>query len=211
MRRKPGTATNSRLWNYTLAEKQGFEPSFPFGYGLSYTSFKYSNLRLAATQIVPDGELAVSADVTNTGPRSGEEAVQLYVGFPNAKVDRPVARHAPRTCCKPISESRAVSPELVPSLSCDLHSRGLEIVKLSLQPRSIPLQAYQPGRKSPTYVRRKIGLHLCLCVGNGGVKFRNSIFEILYCHFLSYFGTGAQSFALEAASAAALTFASELP
>jgi beta-glucosidase len=40
--------------------------------------------------LAPDGELAVSADVTNTGPRSGEEVVQLYVGFPNAKVDRPV-------------------------------------------------------------------------------------------------------------------------
>jgi beta-glucosidase len=75
---------------YTLAEKQGFEPTFPFGYGMSYTSFQYSNLKLAATQIAPDGELAVSADVTNTGPRSGEEVVQLYVGFPNAKVDRPV-------------------------------------------------------------------------------------------------------------------------
>jgi beta-glucosidase len=75
---------------YTLAEKQGYEPSFPFGYGLSYTSFQYSNLKLAATLIAPDGELAVSADVTNTGPRSGEEVVQLYVGFPNAKVDRPV-------------------------------------------------------------------------------------------------------------------------
>jgi len=75
---------------YTLAEKQGYEPSFPFGYGLSYTSFQYSNLKLAATQIAPDGELAVSVDVTNNGPRSGEEVVQLYVGFPNAKVDRPV-------------------------------------------------------------------------------------------------------------------------
>jgi beta-glucosidase len=75
---------------YTLAEKQGYEPSFPFGFGLSYTSFQYSNLKLAATQIAPDGELAVSADVTNTGTRSGEEVVQLYVGFPKAKVDRPV-------------------------------------------------------------------------------------------------------------------------
>ena len=75
---------------YTLAEKRGHAPSFPFGYGLSYTSFQYSNLKLGATQIAPDGELAVSADVTNTGSRSGEEVVQLYVGFPNAKVDRPL-------------------------------------------------------------------------------------------------------------------------
>ncbi len=75
---------------YTLAEKKGYEPSFPFGYGLSYTSFQYSNLKLATTQMAPDGELAVSVDVADTGSRSGEEVVQLYVGFPNAKVDRPV-------------------------------------------------------------------------------------------------------------------------
>jgi beta-glucosidase len=75
---------------YTLAEKKGYEPSFPFGYGLSYTSFQYSNLKLAAAQIAPDGELAVTVDVADTGSRSGEEVVQLYVGFPNAKVDRPV-------------------------------------------------------------------------------------------------------------------------
>jgi beta-glucosidase len=75
---------------YTLAEKKGYEPSFPFGYGLSYTSFKYSNLKLGGAGITSDGELPVSVDVANTGKRSGEEIVQLYVGFPNAKMDRPV-------------------------------------------------------------------------------------------------------------------------
>ena len=75
---------------YTLAEKKGYKPSFPFGYGLSYTSFKYSNLELGAAEIAPDGELPVSVDVANTGRRSGEEVVQLYVGFPNAELDRPV-------------------------------------------------------------------------------------------------------------------------
>jgi beta-glucosidase len=74
---------------YTLAEKKDYQPSFPFGFGLSYTTFRYSNLHLGATEIAPDSDLPVSVDVTNTGSRSGEEVVQLYVGFPNAKVDRP--------------------------------------------------------------------------------------------------------------------------
>ncbi len=75
---------------YTLEEKKGYQPAFPFGFGLSYTTFQYSNLHLGVTEIASDGDLPVSVDVTNTGARSGEEVVQLYVGFPNAKVDRPV-------------------------------------------------------------------------------------------------------------------------
>jgi len=75
---------------YTLADKKGYKPAFPFGYGLSYTTFKYSNLRLSAAQVAPDGVLAVTVDVGNTGARAGEEVVELYVGFPHAKVDRPV-------------------------------------------------------------------------------------------------------------------------
>jgi beta-glucosidase len=85
-----GTVDYGYYHGYTLADKKGYEPSFPFGYGLSYTSFKYSNLKLGAAEITPDGELPVSVDVENTGRRSGEEVVQLYVGFPNAKMDRPV-------------------------------------------------------------------------------------------------------------------------
>lgn len=57
---------------------------------MSYTSFQYSNLHLSANEISPDGDLSVSVSVQNTGTRTGEEVVQLYVGFPNAKVDRPV-------------------------------------------------------------------------------------------------------------------------
>ena len=74
---------------YTLADKKGYKPAFPFGYGLSYTTFKYSNLRLSAPQVTPDGALAVTVDVSNTGARGGEEVVELYAGFPHAGVDRP--------------------------------------------------------------------------------------------------------------------------
>jgi beta-glucosidase len=77
------------LRRIVLASKK-CQPSFPFGFGLSYTTFQYSNLHLGAGEIPPDGDLPLSVDVTNTGTRSGEEVVQLYVGFPNANVDRPV-------------------------------------------------------------------------------------------------------------------------
>jgi beta-glucosidase len=65
------------------------EPLYPFGYGLSYTTFKYSNLRTSSTQLAKDGTLTVSVDVTNTGSREGDEVVQLYVQHPKSAVVRP--------------------------------------------------------------------------------------------------------------------------
>ena len=65
-------------------------PLYPFGYGLSYTTFAYSDLRLSAPSIGPDGSLTVSAAVTNTGPREGTEVAQLYVHDEVASITRPV-------------------------------------------------------------------------------------------------------------------------
>jgi len=66
-------------------------PLWPFGFGRSYTSFEFSNLRLDRTELPTDGgEVAVTADVTNTGDRPGDEVVQLYVRDPEATVARPV-------------------------------------------------------------------------------------------------------------------------
>jgi beta-glucosidase len=75
---------------YTLAEKKGWEPRYPFGYGLGYTTFAYSNLSLDVKEAPADGVVHASVDVANTGSRGGEEVVELYVGFPGSKVDRPV-------------------------------------------------------------------------------------------------------------------------
>lgn len=65
-------------------------PLFPFGYGLSYTQFKISNLQLSPQRIRPDGTLAVSAEVENIGKRRGDEVVQLYIRDVAASVTRPV-------------------------------------------------------------------------------------------------------------------------
>lgn len=66
------------------------EPLYPFGYGLSYTSFDYSNLKLDKTSINMDGEISVSVDVTNSGDYDGKEVVQLYVRDVVGSVTRPV-------------------------------------------------------------------------------------------------------------------------
>jgi beta-glucosidase len=66
------------------------KPLYPFGSGLSYTTFAYSNLRTSSEQLKRDGEITVSVDVRNTGPRAGDEVVQMYVAHVNSKVERPI-------------------------------------------------------------------------------------------------------------------------
>lgn len=65
------------------------EPLYPFGHGLSYTTFEYAHLRSSATQLSPGDTLNVRVDVTNTGRRAGDEVVQLYVRHPHSAVTRP--------------------------------------------------------------------------------------------------------------------------
>jgi beta-glucosidase len=66
------------------------EPLYPFGFGLSYTTFAYSNLRTSADAVSASGEIAVSVDVRNTGQRAGDEVVQMYVTQLNSAVERPI-------------------------------------------------------------------------------------------------------------------------
>jgi beta-glucosidase len=69
---------------------QDSKPLYVFGHGLSYTTFAFSNLRLDKTELTPDGELKVSVQVENTGTRSGDEVVQLYVHQRAGSAARPV-------------------------------------------------------------------------------------------------------------------------
>ena len=69
---------------------ESVQPLYPFGHGLSYSSFAYENLELSQSEIDVQGSLAVSLDVTNTSDIAGEEVVQLYVRDMVASVTRPV-------------------------------------------------------------------------------------------------------------------------
>jgi beta-glucosidase len=64
-------------------------PLYPFGFGLSYTTFAYKNIRTSAESMAKDGSVTVSVDVTNTGTRAGDEVVQLYVRHDGSSVERP--------------------------------------------------------------------------------------------------------------------------
>jgi beta-glucosidase len=86
---KDATEITYDLWHgYRKLERDGIEPAFPFGFGLSYTTFELSNLRLASDTIGSDGAVAVRVDITNTGDVTGEEVVQLYVGARSSSVER---------------------------------------------------------------------------------------------------------------------------
>ncbi len=65
------------------------KPLYPFGFGLSYTTFQYSNLKTSTGKLDKNGEITVSVDVKNTGARTGDEVVQLYVKHLKSKVERP--------------------------------------------------------------------------------------------------------------------------
>jgi beta-glucosidase len=82
-------------YNYKPTARRGFlfddiSALYPFGYGLSYTTFRTSAPRLSKTTIAPDESLTVSVDVTNTGTRAGHEVVQLYIRDKFSSVTRPV-------------------------------------------------------------------------------------------------------------------------
>src|SRR5947208_1177618 len=103
-------------------------PLFPFGHGLSYTTFGYSDLRLSAPRIPPTGTLRVSVTVTNTGTREGAEVVQLYVHDEVASVTRPVRTLAGfrRVSLKP-GEARTVDFQLT-SKELGLYNKDMKFV-----------------------------------------------------------------------------------
>jgi beta-glucosidase len=66
------------------------EPLFAFGHGLSYTTFKFENLRVEPSTIAPGGTTKVTVDITNSGDREGDEVAQLYIHQKISSVTRPV-------------------------------------------------------------------------------------------------------------------------
>jgi len=84
------TITYDYYHGYRLTDKKGWEPAYPFGFGLSYTTFSYGNFKIANSTIKHSDNLEVSLDVSNNGNVAGDEIVQLYIGYPDSKVDRVV-------------------------------------------------------------------------------------------------------------------------
>ena len=83
------------FYNHKPSDDRSYEfstrqPLYPFGYGLSYTTFKFDNLRVEPTHIETGGTARVSVDVTNTGDHAGDEVAQLYIHQEVASVTRPV-------------------------------------------------------------------------------------------------------------------------
>ena len=93
------------------------EPLYPFGYGLSYTTFAYSDIHLSSTEMSADGELTATVTVTNTGSRDGAEVVQLYIRDLVGSITRPVKelKGFERIFLK-AGESRKVSFSITPEL-----------------------------------------------------------------------------------------------
>lgn len=72
---------------YRWFDAKEIAPQYPFGFGLSFTTFGYDNLQLVTPTVAKDGTMTVKVDVTNTGPIAGTEVVQLYVGYGNTAVN----------------------------------------------------------------------------------------------------------------------------
>jgi len=89
---EPGTLktvyTEGVFFGYRGFEREGVEPLFPFGHGLSYTTFEYGELSVSP-ETTGDGNVEVSFDLTNTGDRAGAEVAQVYVADSHSQVPRP--------------------------------------------------------------------------------------------------------------------------
>jgi beta-xylosidase len=122
----PATYLHPALGGYSHAISS-LDPTalFPFGHGLSYTTFGYSDLRLSAARILTDGCVTAAVTVTNTGDRAGAEVIQLYYRDPVASVTRPVRQ---------LLGFARVSPEpgQAATVSFDIHADRFAFVGASL-------------------------------------------------------------------------------
>ncbi|HEU0141272.1 MAG TPA: beta-glucosidase BglX [Bryobacteraceae bacterium] len=105
-----------------------FTPEYPFGFGLSYTTFEYSKPRISTAELTPGSSITVSAEIANTGKRAGEEVAQLYIRDPVASVARPVRelKGFSRVRLNP-GEKRTVSFTLTPR-DLSFYNESMELV-----------------------------------------------------------------------------------
>jgi len=112
---------------YRYSEK---EPLFPFGFGLSYTTFKYGDITLSADKVKKGESLTATVEVTNTGDRAAEEVVQLYIKDVEASVVVPQIslKGFKRVALEP-GETKAVSFEITPELMQIVNDDGERIIE----------------------------------------------------------------------------------
>jgi beta-glucosidase len=139
------------FYNYKPSARRGYlfdsaQPLFPFGWGLSYSTFTLSAPRLSATRIARNGSVQVSVDVTNTSDRAGDETVQLYIRDEVSSVTRPVKelRGFRRVTLRP-GERRTVTFTLTPHSLEMWNDRMKRVVepgdfKIMTGPNSVDLQ-----------------------------------------------------------------------
>ncbi|HQK36930.1 MAG TPA: fibronectin type III-like domain-contianing protein, partial [Bacteroidales bacterium] len=134
----------SRFRNYVLAESS---PLFPFGYGLSYTTYEYSNLKLLPAEIKAGETAFVSVDVSNRGKVAGEEIVQLYIRDVISLPTRPVMelKDFTRIALQP-GETKTVTFRLTPD---KLEAFNLEM-RREIQPGDFEVMV---GRSSVDYLK----------------------------------------------------------
>jgi len=139
------------FYNYKPSARRGYllsniQPLFPFGHGLSYTTFKYEDLKLSPDKIGPSGRTTVSVEVTNTGKLAGDEVVQLYIHDEVSSATRPVKelKGFRRLTLNP-GETKTVEFTLGPSELCFLNADMKRVVEpgffeVMVGPSSINLQ-----------------------------------------------------------------------
>ena len=132
------------------------EPLYPFGYGLSYTTFKYSELKLAKKAKVGD-KVHVSVKVTNTGKRAGEEVVQLYIKDEEASTPRPkVQLEGFKRIQLNVGESKVVDFEITPRQFSMIGENDKRVIENGWF--TIYLGGGQPGVKNANAVSARINL-----------------------------------------------------
>jgi beta-glucosidase len=102
---------------YRYYETFNVKPSYEFGYGLSYTSFAYSNLKLSSAKF--KGKLTVTFDVKNSGGKPGKEVVQIYITAPKGRLDKPAEE------LKGFAKTKILQPGEVQSLTFTLDGRSI--------------------------------------------------------------------------------------
>ncbi len=129
------------------------DPLYPFGYGLSYTTFSYANLKTSSAELASDGTITVSVDVTNTGSRTGDEVIQLYVKHLKSKVERPgeELKGFQRVTLKP-NETRTVQIPLKASTLAFWDEKQLQF-KVEAEPVRLMIGSSSKDIKLDTTVR----------------------------------------------------------